>query len=470
MTEDERKYYEKLKSNRNDDNFNRLFFIDQNDSIQPNEGVWFRLIGDIPMFESTSQKRVDLEKSIINEIDNHPLNQIRSAKTGEQLLDEMWATTPFGNPNSPFFKERKPKKEAKIILQIKLLKIPKTFSDKIEFQVLTNLEEGTRIQVSLCDVDSIFSNKPDNKVDTVLISGYNTISERSVFNFTLTAEMQKKAFNDYEFGTAECYLKVSHPKIEDSYSQVFSVEKIDAETLNGKKKENWKRKYITDLIDNAFGGKIDPKRKCPMCCLNAVASNLKALYKENSPKNIPTNDTMSAAVKTLKIKNYSSERIVIPPTYNDKRLTTKSFDIQDKNEFLKNVKPNIESKLIKMTLSGQVCVFAVGIASEYHSTLIVVSKDENFKINIKDENGKVKSAIFGDNENPLFLFVEDGGGCISFFKEELDTQINRYIRGAYEYYNGRINVDNNTISFDHPEKDISLDANVYQLYDATKIK
>ena len=66
MTEDERKYYEKLKSNRNDYNFRQLFFIDENDIVQPKEGVWFRLIGDIPMFESTSQKRTDLERSTIN--------------------------------------------------------------------------------------------------------------------------------------------------------------------------------------------------------------------------------------------------------------------------------------------------------------------------------------------------------------------------------------------------------------------
>ena len=113
MTEDERKYYEKLKSNRHDYNFSELFFIDENDNVQPKEGVWFRLIGDIPMFESTSQRRIDLEKSTINELDNHPLNQIRSNKTADQIMDEMWATTPFGNPNSPFFRERKSKKPEK---------------------------------------------------------------------------------------------------------------------------------------------------------------------------------------------------------------------------------------------------------------------------------------------------------------------------------------------------------------------
>lgn len=462
MTEDERKYYEKLKSNRDDFNFSELFFIDENDTVQPKEGVWFRLIGDIPMFESTMQKRADLEKSTINEIDNHPLNQIRTAKSADQLLDEMWAKTPFGDPNSLFFRDRKKKKTEKPILQIKLLKIPKTFNDKIEFQVITNLEEGTRIQVSLCDVDSIFSNKPDSKVDTVLMSGYNTISERSVFNFTLNNEMQKKAFNDYEFDSAECYLKISHSKIEDAFSKVFSVQKISIDDINAKKKESWTRKFILDLIKNANQGTLDKKRNCSMCCLNAFASNLRALYKDNSPKNIPTNDIMSTAVKSLNIR-YHSLKVVIPPKYNTKRLTTKSFDITDKNEFLKNVKPNVEEKLLSLTLTGQVCVFAVGIAAEYHSTLVVVSKDKDFKIDIG-----TGEALVGTEKNPLFLFVEDIGGTRSFEKTELDNKINEFVRGAYEYYNGRKDIDGKY--FNHSEKDTSIDTNIYQLFDATKIK
>jgi hypothetical protein len=248
MTEAERKYYEKLKSNRNDYNFNQLFFIDENDIVQPVEGVWFRLIGDIPMFEGTSQRRIDLEKSNVDDIENHPLNQIRSAgKTGEQILDEVWATTPFGDPNSPFYRERKPKKPEKIILQIKLLKIPKTFSDKIEFQAITNLEIGTRVQVSLCDVDSIFSDKPDSKVDQTLMTGFNTISEKSIFNFTLNESMQKKAFDDVEFGTAECYLKITHSKIEDSFSQVFNVSKSTVIASNEVKKPDCKKEAVTAL-------------------------------------------------------------------------------------------------------------------------------------------------------------------------------------------------------------------------------
>ncbi len=132
------------------------------------------------------------------------------------------------------------------------MKIPKTFSDKIEFQVLTNLEIGTRIEVSLCDVDSLLSNKPDSNVDETLMSGYNTISERSIFSFTLNENMQKKAFNDIEFGVAECYLKVTHPKIEDSFSQVFSVEKTTLKSPEGIKQINCKKEAVTalSLTDN----------------------------------------------------------------------------------------------------------------------------------------------------------------------------------------------------------------------------
>lgn len=117
MTEVERKYYEKLKSNKNDYNFDKLFFIDQNNNIQPVEGVWFRLIGNVPMFINTSQKRIDLERNTINEIDNHPLNQITSNKTVDQILDDYWATTQFGDPNSPVYRPRKQPKQPQLAIQ-----------------------------------------------------------------------------------------------------------------------------------------------------------------------------------------------------------------------------------------------------------------------------------------------------------------------------------------------------------------
>jgi hypothetical protein len=274
--------------------------------------------------------------------------------------------------------------------------------------------------------------------------------------------MQKKAFDDYEFDSAECYLKISHSKIEDAFSKVFSVQKISIDDVNAKKKESWTKKLIQDLIKNGLQGKLDPNRNGDFDCLKAFASNLRALYKDNSPKSIPTNQTMSDAVKSLNSKYYSS-KIVIAPKYQDKRLTTKSFTITDTDELLYNVEPNIEKKLLEITKSGQVCVFAVGIAAEYHSTLVVVSKDENYKIDIGNENG-----LIGTGKKPLFLFIEDGEGCLSRQIKELDIKVNRYLATAYLFYSGQKKL--NGKFFEHPEKDTSLDAHIYQLYDPTKLK
>ena len=84
---------------------------------------------------------------------------------------------------------------------------------------------------------------------------------------------------------------------------------------------------------------------------------------------------------------------------------------------------------MSLTLTGQVCVFAVGIAAEYHSTLVVVSKDKDFKIDIG-----TGEALVGTEKNPLFLFVEDIGGTRSFEKTEvalfLREESNGLIKGS----------------------------------------
>ena len=197
MTEDERKYYEKLKSNRNDYNFDKLFFIDQNDIVQPNEGVWFRLIGDIPMFESTSQMRIDLEKSTINEIDNHPLNKIRSNKTGEQILDEMWASTPFGDPNSPFFRDRKKKKEKKLEIQFYSCSED---NDNYNFRfIITNKDlDSRRANFFIDEINKILPNA------TICSKTLNLGSmERTTFDTKVSIKEVKKLNPNFEFGGFE---------------------------------------------------------------------------------------------------------------------------------------------------------------------------------------------------------------------------------------------------------------------------
>ncbi|MDR2205220.1 MAG: hypothetical protein LBE36_03565 [Flavobacteriaceae bacterium] len=341
------------------------------------------------------------------------------------------------------------------ILQIEILKKPKNFSEKLEFKIKTDLPDSERVSFFIMDSDSIFSNNPNDKNDTELTSNNSLRLGSARYSTQFTEDMQKKAFKDVEFDVAECYIKILHPKVGMVYSEIFDVEEYDFEKY--KRKENWKPKSVLNLIKNADEGKMDSKRNCDMCCLNAFASNLRVLYKEDAPSNIPTNDTMSAGIKALNKKFYS-EKITIPPIYKSKRLTSKSFDINDSDEFLEDVKPNIEDKLLSLTSLNEISIFAVGIAAEYHSALVVVSKNKDFKIKSKE------SELYGTNDNPLFLFVEDIGGSRSFREKDLDRKINEFISGAYFYYRGKRKVGG--IYYNHPEKDTSLDAHIYQIYRA----
>lgn len=482
MTEQERKYYEELKANPKDWNFDTLFNMNEKGEAITKEGTWFRLMGDgLPMFFPTIQKRIDL----LNEVTTSTF-QNKSSSTQiplskmTSIFEEEEAVTNSTVGNSIFDFEKDAGINSKLgnwyeeaikkhndsfgnkLLQISLIQIPKTFNDTLKFEITTTISKGEKITVTINDVDSIFSNKPDKNIDAQLYSIQYAISDKNVFSIKFTEEMQKKAFSDVEFELAECYIKVTHSKITDVYSNVFNVQKTIVEDKNAKNKESWSKKLIQDLIKNGLQGKLDPNRNGDFDCLKAFASNLRTLYKDNSPKNIPTNQTMSDAVKSLNSK-YLSSKIVIAPKYQDKRLTTKSFTITDTDELLYNVEPNIEKKLLEITKSGQVCVFAVGIAAEYHSTVVVVSKDENYKIDIGSENG-----LIGTYKNPLFLFIEDGEGCLSRQIKELDIKVNRYLATAYLYYSGQKKL--NGKFFKHPEKDTSLDAHIFQLYDPTKLK
>lgn len=65
--------------------------------------------------------------------------------------------------------------------------------------------------------------------------------------------MQKKAFKDTEFNSAECYIMISHPKIGTVYSDVFDVDEYDFKKKKAvPKKENKNlRKYVKDMTPSS---------------------------------------------------------------------------------------------------------------------------------------------------------------------------------------------------------------------------
>lgn len=290
MTEDERKYYEKLKSNRNDYNFRQLFFIDENNIVQPKEGVWFRLIGDIPMFESTSQKRTDLERSTINEIDNHPLNQIRSAKTGEQILDEMWASTPFGDPNSPFFKDRKKKKEKKLEIQFYSCSED---TDNYNFRfIITNKDlDSRRANFFIDEINNILPNT------TICSKTLNLGSmERTTFDTKVNKKEIKKLNPNFEFGGFEfkAFLLCDGLSAE---TNKFVLGSKKTESSKSKQEECLckKREYTASDIKNIVTElrKLDTRQ----ISWNPKDKNGNRTYKDLDGKVVPSTDSTAFAFK-----------------------------------------------------------------------------------------------------------------------------------------------------------------------------
>lgn len=283
MTTAERKFYEILECNRNDYNFNQLFFIDENNITQPLEGNWFRLLGNLPMFERTIQKRIDLIKSTVDKTVNHPLNQIRSNIIGEQILDEMWVSTPFGDPNSPFFKPRKPIKEKKLEIQFY------NCSEDIEnynFRfIITNKDlDSSRANFFIDEINNVLPNT------TICSKILNLGSmERTTFDTKVSKKEIKKLNPNFEFGGFE-------------FKAFLLADGLSAETnkfvLSSKKTENdktkqeeclcKKREYTADDIKNIVTQlrKLDTR---PIS-KNPPDKNGNRTYKDLDGKVVPSTD------------------------------------------------------------------------------------------------------------------------------------------------------------------------------------
>lgn len=97
MTEQERKYYEELKENPNDWNFDSLFNTNEKGEAITKEGTWFRLMGDgLPMFFPTATKRIDL----LNEITTSTFqNKSTSTQTSSSKMTSVFEenTQPEGS-------------------------------------------------------------------------------------------------------------------------------------------------------------------------------------------------------------------------------------------------------------------------------------------------------------------------------------------------------------------------------------
>lgn len=216
-------------------------------------------------------------------------------------------------------------------------------------------------------------------------------------------------------------------------------------------------KKINRLIANGISGLNDPKRNCSMCCLRALASNLKALYNLPQTTKILTTGTLSSAVTSLETKYYKKLQNIFP-TYNGKKLTSRSHGDID-SDFLgiqgSNIKTNITTKLIELTEKGSIGAFAIGMGAEYHSTIVIVTKDPVSKLKVGSIN------VTGTDADPSFIYIEDGGGARYFNKFDFEKNMQVWIYSARKFYRGD-KIVLGAIDGDKT-KDASLDATAFQL-------
>lgn len=211
----------------------------------------------------------------------------------------------------------------------------------------------------------------------------------------------------------------------------------------------WAGKVINDLSCSAVQGRDDPNRNGSMSCLEALASNLRVLY-DKEPDEFPTTGNLTTAITPLLDAGLTSEAHLIAPTLDGKRQTSKYGNFS-------NTTTNIPDALLKMVGNHKdVFFFAVGIAAEYHSTIVAVVNDGTY---IGNDNGM--GYVKATRKNPVFILYEDLGGSRRFDKNSLDSKLMEFYKGAQQYCNNQRNVGGRTAGND---KDKSMDAYIYQLY------
>lgn len=108
---------------------------------------------------------------------------------------------------------------------------------------------------------------------------------------------------------------------------------------------------------------------------------------------------------------------------------------------------------------GLPALAAVGLAANYHASMIVMFKGQ---IEIGEENldTEEKREYVSTRQNPLYAFVEDGGGVRIFNRTQLEIKMREFYSGGIQYYDGRRNIGGRTTS--SAEK--GMQAYIYQLF------
>jgi hypothetical protein len=131
---------------------------------------------------------------------------------------------------------------------------------------------------------------------------------------------------------------------------------------------------------------------------------------------------------------YRGDREIAQPTLNGKVLNSSNFvsEFSDKN-FNTGIVDNLMDQLEG---NKGVFVFGIGIANGYHST-IVTAYNDGTKIRDNEHDITYTSSA----SNPIFLYIEDGGGARVFTGNQLESKFKEFYIGAAKYYSGQKIID-----------------------------
>lgn len=148
--------------------------------------------------------------------------QLNKSNSMSTTTDIMGFQSPFGT--SSLFSDP-PQLDQNYLLQIRIIAKPIDFGGTLKFELITNLPQGETISILIYDVDSVFSNSPNNDNDTMLFKKPYTLGKANMISIPFNIIMEELAFKDFESDVAECYVRVTNAKINYVVSEVFKVNK-----------------------------------------------------------------------------------------------------------------------------------------------------------------------------------------------------------------------------------------------------
>jgi hypothetical protein len=188
-------------------------------------------------------------------------------------------------------------------------------------------------------------------------------------------------------------------------------------------------------------------------CINYMVSCINSLYsngKNNSYNSLKYNNFITG-VETSISSNNRKLLGKITPTYKGAEIKYQGISSLDLRADKTNLNTHISEKLNQLTPSNGVSVYAIGITRQFHCTMVIVSKDPNFK----DDQGKS-----GDDNNPMYIFIQDGNLPQTFDKDSFESEaMNNWFRYGRSYMRDDRDGDISKVKKSNPE----LYPEIYQL-------